>query len=125
MTYQALLVDDDIHTLFLFEQILRPTGVGILKAEDGLQALEILDACTPTIIYLDLLLPHVNGLVVLDHIIGTPRLSRVPVVVVSSQSRSYMPQSASLEQVHTYLLKPIKPGHLLAPVRQIMAAAPG
>lgn len=124
MPHHALLVDDDIHTLFLFEQILRPSGLSVLKAEDGIQALEILNLYTPVIVFLDLLLPRVNGLEVLNFIIETPRLNSVMVVVISSQSRSLVSQSAPLARAQAYFMKPINPKDIRAATQQAIAGFP-
>ncbi|MBI5667006.1 MAG: response regulator [Chloroflexi bacterium] len=125
MLYRALLVDDDLHTLFYFEQILRPTGLGILKAGDGEQALELLYEYVPALVVLDLLLPRRSGLEVLQQIATTPGLDHVNVIVVSSQSRSFVNPAAPLARALAYLVKPVSPRDLRAVVQQALAALPG
>ena len=121
----ALLVDDDRHTLVFLEHLLRPTGLTLLKAGDGEQALEILDEYTPALIFLDMLLPRVSGLEVLDFIARSPRLNAAYVVVISSQSRRYFPNSLQLGRANLYLTKPIKPKDIRDAAQQVITSAPG
>jgi CheY-like chemotaxis protein len=78
-----------------------------MRAEDGAQAIKILEDHTPILIFLDMLMPAVGGLEVLDFIAHTPRLNNVYVSVVSAH-RSFEP-SPGLERANAYYVKPIRP----------------
>lgn len=104
----AVLVDDDQHSLFFFEHLLRPTGMHILTAQDGAQAIELLSRHTPSIIFLDLLLPRVNGLAVLEYIQASPVLDRTQVIIVSAQNPARFTDSSALSRVDTFLVKPVR-----------------
>ena len=110
MEQQILLVDDDQQTLIFLEQVLRSTGVKILTAEDGVQALDILQALTPSIVLLDMFMPQVSGFELLDFIQQTPRLNGTYAVVVSAHN--HFPPSDVLSRVDAYLVKPIRPKEL-------------
>lgn len=107
MEYIALIVDDDRPTLLFLEQVLRPSGIQIMQAEDGLQALEILEHYTPVILFLDMLMPGASGLEVLEYIARTPRLNNMFVVVVSAHR--YFEPSDALKRANSYYVKPIRP----------------
>jgi two-component system, OmpR family, alkaline phosphatase synthesis response regulator PhoP len=107
MQNSALAVDDDQHTLFFIEQVLRPTGLEIILAQDGRQALDTLKSVTPSVLFLDMLLPHISGIELLDFILKTPRLNATYVVVVSAHN--HFPSSEQLARVDTYLVKPVRP----------------
>ncbi len=78
-----LVVEDDDALRGLIEQVLVFDGFKVLTAGHGAAALRILNTVTPALVVLDLVLPWVNGLEVLSTIRGTPRLSNVPVLVVT------------------------------------------
>lgn len=103
----ALIVDDDQPTLLFLEQVLRPLNVEIMKAEDGAQAIALLENSTPVIVFLDMLMPSIGGLEVLDYITRTPRLNNMYVVVVSAHR--YFEPSEALNRANTYFVKPIRP----------------
>lgn len=107
MDYIALIVDDDHPTLLFLEQVLRPLNVRVMQAEDGSQAIAILENHTPIILFLDMLMPTMSGLDVLEYIRRTPRLNNLFVAVVSAHS--YFEPSPALERANAYYVKPIRP----------------
>ena len=107
MDYIALIVDDDHPTLLFLEQVLRPLHVRVMEAEDGAQAIAILENHTPIILFLDMLMPTMSGMEVLEYIRSTPRLNNLFVAVVSAHS--YFEPSPTLERTNAYYIKPIRP----------------
>ncbi len=107
MDYIALIVDDDHPTLMFLEQVLRPLNVRVMKAEDGAQAVDILENHNPIILFLDMLMPTMGGMEVLEYIRNTPRLNNLFVAVVSAHS--YFEPSPALERANAYFVKPIRP----------------
>lgn len=118
MDHLALIVDDDPHTLILWNAMLKTTAIEVLKASDGAQALDILGTKTPTILLLDMLLPYVSGHDVLDFVINTPRLNDMFVVVISAHHQSGSPQ---LDRANAVLVKPIRPTELRELLEPIIA----
>ena len=78
-----LVVEDDEALRRLIEQVLVFDGFKVLSAGHGAEALRILNTTTPALVVLDLVLPWVNGLEVLATMRATPRLSGIPVLVVT------------------------------------------
>jgi CheY-like chemotaxis protein len=107
MEHIALIVDDDQTTLFFLEQVLRPLDIRVMQAENGEQALEILQHHTPIIMFLDLLMPIMSGLDVLDYIRHKPHLNNMFVAIVSAHSQ-YEP-TETLQRANAYYVKPIRP----------------
>jgi CheY-like chemotaxis protein len=95
-------------------------------ARDGAQALDFLhrrgahaQAPTPDLILLDLNLPRIDGRQVLEEIKGDERLSRIPVIVVtSSQAEEDVAKSYQLH-ANAYVMKPIDPAVFLRAVNAI------
>ena len=83
----VLLVDDDPDAVRLLETMLTvlPHPYRILKAHDGLQALELMQAVVPDVVFLDLLMPGLDGEQTMAKMRADERLCEVPVVVVSGQ----------------------------------------
>ena len=58
----VLVVEDDPTLRYVIAEVLRTEGFSVMAAEDGLQALEILDrGLAPNVIVLDLVLPFMDG----------------------------------------------------------------
>jgi CheY-like chemotaxis protein len=116
-TMEILLVEDNPQDLQLTQRALRNVTNHIRVARDGAEALEIIfcesahaarkieDA--PKVILLDLKLPKVDGLEVLQRIKGDPRTKSIPVVVLtSSKEQSDVVESYKLG-VNSYVVKPV------------------
>ena len=56
-----LVVEDDKHTRKLLETILKREGYSVLKAEDGIKAMEVLDNHHVDLIILDIMMPNMDG----------------------------------------------------------------
>ena len=79
-----LLVDDESVLLDLFSMALRSMPNPILRATGGLEALTIIDKERPTVIVLDLAMPDLDGIQVLENIRSNPKLSGVKVIILTA-----------------------------------------
>ncbi|MCD6520048.1 MAG: response regulator [Anaerolineae bacterium] len=84
---KVLLVDDDPDTVKLLERMLTslPRPYRILKAYDGLQALEIMQQEVPDIVFMDLLMPGLDGRQTIAKMRMDERTREVPVVIISAR----------------------------------------
>jgi signal transduction histidine kinase/CheY-like chemotaxis protein len=83
----VLLVDDDPDAIRLIERMLTavPHPYRIVKAYSGERALEIMEKLVPDVIFLDLVMPGLDGRQVLEQMRADERLSQVPVVIISAR----------------------------------------
>ena len=80
----VLVVDDEFGIVELFEAILQDEGYRVLTAVNGKLALEILAYERPDLIFLDFMMPVMDGPSVLRAIARNPELVGVPIVLMSS-----------------------------------------
>ena len=83
---RILLVDDEPFNLDLLEQELHDDGLEIVTALDGKQALEMIAASPPDMIFLDLMMPGIDGFSVLEQLQAHEETRSIPVVIVSAAS---------------------------------------
>lgn len=83
MTHQILVIEDNPAPLKLVSEILKGEGHSVKTAEDGLQALNILEEYTPDIIFTDLVLPKIGGQVLCQVIRNKTRLVNTYLVILS------------------------------------------
>lgn len=80
----VLLVEDDVESLKIFEQILRENGFDVRTAADAESGLLQLEAEPPATIVMDLRLPTLDGVECLRRIRAIPRLVHTPVTVITA-----------------------------------------
>lgn len=86
-----VLVDDDSFTLNLYRKWLERAGFRTVSASDGWVFIDMLPRLSADLIVLDLMLPKVSGLEVLEAIRADSRHQDTPVVILSN---AYLPQNA-------------------------------
>jgi signal transduction histidine kinase/CheY-like chemotaxis protein len=83
---EAVVVDDDAATRDVLRRTLRRNGWTVAEAEDGYQALALLErAPPPAVVVLDLIMPGMDGFQVLEAIRRSEAWRDVPVVVVTAK----------------------------------------
>ena len=100
-----LLVEDEPALLEAVKLKFDKEGVGTYTAVTGEQALEVLKKVTPTLVWLDILLPRMNGLEVLKNMREDPKLKDQPVIVVSVSAGPEKIKQAFGLSVLDYLIK--------------------
>lgn len=79
-----LLVEDDRHTADLYKLKLELDGYAVEIAADGEEGLRYARELQPDLIFLDLGLPNLDGLSVLERIRQDPTTAKLPVVILSN-----------------------------------------
>jgi CheY-like chemotaxis protein/Tfp pilus assembly protein PilZ len=87
MKPKILLVDDVAMFLDLQKMFLRLSSVRILTARDGTEALELAGKERPSLIFMDLHMPNMDGVECCSKIKADPELKSIPVVMITSEGR--------------------------------------
>ncbi len=116
-----LVIDDDVHIGNMLEETLEREGYQVSRAYSGTEALLVLQAGKPDLVLLDLMLPGLGGEEVL------PRLSGIPVIVMSAKAGVEDKVTLLLGGAADYVTKPFDMKELLAriTVQLRMAVAGG
>jgi CheY-like chemotaxis protein len=123
-----LMVEDDADDLELTQLALREARVTnpLVVARDGVEALDLLfregaqgGALRPVVVLLDLKLPRVDGLQVLERIRSDARTRDLPVVVLTSSDEEEDRHRSYALHVNSYVRKPVDFHRFQAAVRQL------
>lgn len=99
-----LIVEDHDDSRMILQEILECEGCRVEAAANGREALDLLEAGPrPDLVFLDMMMPVMDGAELLEAMGKDAALSTIPVVVVSA-SASRLPQGAA-----GFLLKPVDP----------------
>ncbi|MBI1876720.1 MAG: response regulator, partial [Chloroflexi bacterium] len=81
-----LVVDDDPHVIELVHQLLEGEPFQVESAPDGRAALEAIARHRPDVLLLDLLMPHLDGFDVIEHLRQNPLQPPLPIIVFTAKS---------------------------------------
>ena len=84
MPKQVLIIEDDPAILGILADKIAEAGFSVLKAQDGQHGLALALEVLPDLILLDLLIPKLSGLDVLEKLRANTRSSHIPVLVLSN-----------------------------------------
>lgn len=104
---RILVVEDSLTIIGEVEKVLREQGHKVYLAQNGLSALAYVRAFVPDLIFLDILLPHVNGLDVCAAIRRNPGFQHIPIVVMSGLTKDEDIQRAYQVGANDYIKKPV------------------
>lgn len=120
MVKKILSVEDSPATQKFISFTLKYKGYDVVLAADGIEGLEKLSATRFDLIILDLMMPRMNGLEVLDEIRKNPEFSKIPVIILTSEKgENDREQAMRLGATH-FLNKPFQPPELIEAVAKII-----
>jgi adenylate cyclase len=112
-----LVVDDDRVNRALLARTLEALGHQVLTAPNGREALELLRVREPDIVLLDIVMPVMDGMAVLERIKGDPALRSLPVIMISALEDLDRVVRCIELGAEDYLQKPFDPVLLRARIR--------
>lgn len=81
---KILLVEDDVDLQDMYESKFKMEGFGVVKAENGAIALDMIRTEKPDIVLLDIVMPEVDGFQVLQDIKNDPNTKDIPVILLTN-----------------------------------------
>lgn len=119
---QVLIVDDSISARFALNRALEQHQLGVTQANSGEDALEKLDEiAAPDAIFMDHVLPGINGLEAVAQIRQRPALAQTPIIMCSSNDGEDYRQEALEGGANAVMRKPPDPAQLQAVVDQYLS----
>lgn len=112
---RLLLVDDDNQLTDMYSLHLKVHGYSVFTARSGEEALNLAAEVSPHLVVLDLGLPGIGGLEVLERLRGEAATASIPVVVLSNYSEPKLVEQSLKMGASDYLVKAhTTPAHLTA-----------
>lgn len=116
----VLYVEDDRINIVLMEEVFRRLpGWQLECAEDGAQALQMLDELRPELLLIDMNLPDMSGMDLLGRLRCDVRLSHLPCVALSADALPEQVQTALQAGFQAYWLKPIEVPQLVQALQSL------
>ena len=112
--YNVLVVDDDKEIRDAIEIYLKNEGITVIKAKDGIEALEMLNEHDVHLIILDIMMPRLDGISATFKI---REKNNIPIIVLSAKSEDTDKILGLQVGADDYVTKPFNPMELVARVK--------
>lgn len=123
MDQKILIVDDEAHIRMLIEQTLEDLedeGVELLLAENGEQALELIQKVEPNLVFLDVMMPKMNGMEVCQKVKKELNLSHVYIILLTAKGQEVDRQKGLEMGADRYMTKPFDPDEMLTIAEEVL-----
>jgi len=111
---KVLIIDDEPLNIRLLETKLKPSGHGIISADNGLKGIKLALAEQPDIILLDVMMPDMDGYEVTERLKANPVTRNIPIVLITALEGADDKLRGMEAGADDFLSKPINTGELLA-----------
>ncbi|MCS7220494.1 MAG: response regulator [Anaerolineae bacterium] len=120
--WRILYVEDQPEMIDLIELAFRQRPVEIVRATSAPQAIELLHRSPPDLVFLDLMMPEVDGWRVHQEIVENPMLRHIPIIVITARGNpEEREKGLRMQGIVDYFIKPFSPSALLASVDRVLA----
>ncbi|MBN2140763.1 MAG: response regulator [Desulfovibrionaceae bacterium] len=127
MAGKILIVDDEVHIKMLLEQTLEELeddyGVEIFTASDGEEGLDLIRRVRPDLIFLDIMMPKMNGYEVCRTVMNDPELSSLKIILLTAKGQEVDRKQGLDMGAAMYLTKPFDPDEILKVAKDMLGLA--
>lgn len=117
---KILCVDDELRNLKLMQLILRDSGYELETAQNGLEAIEKTRVFNPDLIFLDIMMPEIDGYEVCRRLKADPRTEPIPIVMVTSLVDKASRIKGLEAGAGDFLAKPVDSAELIVRARNLL-----
>ena len=116
-----LLVDDEPYILRSLSYLLAREGFEVETASNGEEGLARLRQLRPPLVFLDIMMPRMNGYEVCEQIKQDPNLANTYVIMLSAKGQQIDRERGLLGGADEYMTKPFSPREIAQRVRDLFA----
>ena len=117
---KVMVVDDEVEIIELVENMLSPEGIKVIEATSGKECLQKLREERPDFIFLDIMMPGMDGWETLKKIKENPKFRDIPVAMFTVKPlTSRTLKRKEIDDIVDYVTKPFSKEDLLEVLRQV------
>lgn len=123
MSKKILIVDDEPHIRLLLEQALEELedyDVEFFIAENGEKALEIIEEEKPDLVFLDVMMPKMNGFEVCKTVKQEWGMTDIYIIILTAKGQEYDKEKGKEMGANRYLTKPFNPDEIISSAVDIL-----
>ena len=123
-----LIVDDEVHIRMLLEQTLEELeedyGVEILSAQNGEEGLGLIKSRKPDVVFLDIMMPKLNGYEVCQRVKDDPAITDIGIVLLTAKGQEVDRRQGLELGASRYMTKPFDPDEVLKVAKELLGLDP-
>ena len=119
-----LVVEDNELNLKLFCDLLRAHGYEAEPVRDGREAVERARACFPDLVIMDIQMPHISGLELIERLKADQELKAIPIMAVTAYAAKGDEERIREAGAEGYVSKPISVVRFVEAVATLLAPSP-
>ena len=117
-----LIVDDSPTEVHVMKKALEKSGYKTATAQDGAEGVRMAREMTPDLIFMDVVMPGVNGYQATRTLANDPKTRTIPIIMVTSKGQETDKIWGLRQGAVDYMVKPVSPDQLVAKAQATLAA---
>jgi twitching motility two-component system response regulator PilH len=117
-----LIVDDSPTEVHVMKKALEKSGYKTATAQDGAEGVRMAREMTPDLIFMDVVMPGVNGYQATRQLANDPKTKTIPIIMVTSKGQETDKIWGLRQGAVDYMVKPVSPDQLVAKAQATLAA---
>lgn len=117
-----LIVDDSPTELHVMQKALERHGFRTAAAADGAEGIKLARDLNPDLIFMDIVMPGMNGYQATRTLANDPKTSSIPIIMVTSKGQETDRIWGLRQGAIDYMVKPVSPDQLVAKAQATLAA---
>ncbi|MCC6783045.1 MAG: response regulator [Planctomycetes bacterium] len=118
--FKVLVVDDEPFISRSLAFVLRKGKYEVLEARDGAEALTIIEREHPDLVFLDVMMPKLDGFQVVERVRANAALDGVRIVLLTARGQDADRQKGETVGADAYVTKPFSPTKILEQAKQLL-----
>jgi two-component system alkaline phosphatase synthesis response regulator PhoP len=119
---KIVVVDDEPFISRSLAFVLRRENYEVFEARDGAEALEVITRERPDLVFLDIMMPKVDGFEVTERVRADPNLGGVKIILLTAKGQDADRERGKSAGADEYMTKPFSPTKVLDRAREILEA---
>jgi DNA-binding response OmpR family regulator len=124
VTRKILIADDEPNIVAAIEFLLQQSGYDVRTAQNGREALEIVESWRPDLVLLDVMMPLASGYEVCQRMRERAELRDIKVIMLSAKGRDAEVNKGLAIGADVYVTKPFSTRDLMARIRALLEEPP-
>lgn len=116
----VLVVEDSLTQREMISDLLKGSGLSVVEASDGVEALEKVQESSPDLVVLDIIMPKMNGYEVCRRLKSNSKTQDMAVIMCSAKKEEFDRYWGIKQGADAYISKPFHPQELVGTIKQLL-----